>query len=276
MNMSKKTFWIQVVVAIVSLVSAITLGYVYQRNIKVQSGNNESSKIGNPIVTADPYSNAKVNELCDRAGTKVQEKEATLNFDVPTADEDRKTKCPWGLGDNLTPRSSKVATRYEQVLSAQLPQKTVLCGLDIEADQKQFTRQDYFMLTLNGRVLVTDAEFLFQYLQEERVELSKNEEISAYLYDWSRILGMRTPKDRSESTRREYCIGRDITLANCVFGNGEVPKIQLSSKLVRWLGTKNMGPNLRFTLIVTGDQDVEGDCSHSPLKLKVKMKYTDI
>lgn len=276
MNSSKKTFIIQIVVSVAALISAISLGYYFQRDIKMQAAVGGSQRQNSPIVKADSYSFTEINQLCDGAGAKLQTKEVLLNFEQPAPGDGRKTACPWGLGDNLTPRASKVSSRYEQIAMAPVPQKTVLCGLQFEIDPKPFQRRDYFILTLNSRVLVTDAEFLFQYLQEETVALSENEKISSYIYDWSRVLGMRAPKDYAEAARREYCVGRDITLANCLFGNGEPPQLDLHSKVVRWLGTKSMGPSLRFGLIVTGDKDVEEDCFHTPLQIKVKMQFAEL
>lgn len=276
MNSSKRTFLIQGFVAILALAAAIMLGHFFQRDIKMRSAADDNHQLNSPVVKADPYSNSRINQICDSPEAKIETKEVLLVFEKPIPGSERKTACPWGLGDNLTPRVSKLSSRYEQIATAQLPQKTVLCNLKFEVEPQPFFRQDYFILALNSRILVTDAEFLFQYLQEESVVLSPSEKISSYTYDWSRILGMRTPKDHSEAARREYCIARDITLANCIFGNGEFPKLDLHSKVSRWLGSKSMGPNLRFSLIVTGDKDVTEDCSHTPLKIKVKMYFTEI
>lgn len=271
----KRTFLMQMLVAALALGVALAMGLSYQRIIKnpieIES---EKEKQFEPLkVILDPYTFSRIDDLCENGVAKIQESEAVVNFTEPKPEEGRSTVCPWGLGDNIAPRPGKMASRYEQTTVATLPPKAVLCDLKVEVEKSPFFRQDFFFLTLNSRVLATDAEFLFQYLQEESVNLSGSQKISAYTYDWARMLGMRMPKNQSEATRRDYCIGRDINFANCSFGNGEEPTLEIEPKLARWLGSKGMTSNLRFSLITTGDSDIKKDCTHTPLKMKLKMKY---
>ncbi len=272
---SKKSL-MKLVVAFIALGFALWMNSIYDKtNISGHTVSTEDSE--DLIREISTYSYKEISGICDSAikNKSLKYEEVVLDFVPPAPTEERKTNCPWSRGDNLAPRVGQLMARYEQLRVANLPEKAVICSLDIKIDpgKEALKYQDFYILTLNGIILSTDAEFLFKFFREDKTQISADQEVRYYLYDWSRILGARRPAALSETDSREYCIGRDITLSTCNISDETSPYFKLSPPLAQWLGSRGVGPNQRYTMIVTGDKDEIADCSHSGFKLKANYGY---
>lgn len=261
-------------IAILSLVFVFWLNSIYDKYGSQQSHLNAPEE-RDEIIFESNYSHEKIEAICTEAAAKgkIQYQTQAVQFDRPQPVADRKTKCPWASGDNLSPRKGQLMARYEQNRVVALPESSILCSLEITSlEQKTFLARDFYILTLNGIVISSNAEFIFKFFREEKSKISNDKNLSSYIYEWSRILAARIPKNIS-TQMREYCVGRDIELSECFFTKSSQNKLIVSDSLARWVGIKAYGANQKLNLIVTGDGDEIDDCDHNGLDLKVKVGF---
>lgn len=220
-------------------------------------GPEEPQEPQEPKPTPPPVEPA---ELCSSAA--VQTRTVSLVF------EERRSSCPWSMGDNLSARDSSVRSRIEDVRSLGLESGSTLCGLSISSKVQDIQFDDEMILTFNDRILMASYDYTYLFNQSD----------GHFQYSWSQLTGAFNPGP--STPWKPYCLGgiTDGTESSCkvpktqTVGSFEL-KVPLEDSFKLSAVAKEQG-KAQIGLIVTGDND-DGDCSHSEISLEVEMRYVE-
>lgn len=175
--------------------------------------------------------------------------------------QDNTGQCPWGQGDNGAASEVGLQARKEQVHNLRsLPVMNKICAITLSSDSQSMTYDDTLTLTFNNRVVLSNMNFdANQFLVKQG---------SFYLYDWSRIIGKVGPF-------QTYCPDRN-SRSVCTLPQTQVTgqlefafDESLSQELLETVQSNS--PEVR--LINMGDGDTGSDCHHTPLTLRLSIRY---
>lgn len=172
--------------------------------------------------------------------------------------------CRFGTAGNLARRDTYLQAIEGQSSTITLPDKSLLCGLELSSPAATIQYDDFMILTLNGYVLLSSNKKIL-----EGLEGSLN---SAYKWNFSQIRGVAI-----DFNAAPYCLGKESSL--CVVPETDVPgKFQLDinpDSLINLADSLVDQHKLNFSLIATGDND-DRDCRHTAISLDFAMQYIEI
>lgn len=199
-------------------------------------------------------------ELCSSAA--VQTRTVSIVF------EERRSSCPWSVGDNLSARDGVVRSRIEDVRSLGLESGSTLCGLAISSKVQDIQFDDEIILTFNDRILMASYDYTSLFSQAD----------GHFQYSWSQLSGAFNPGP--STPWKPYCLGG---ITDGIESSCKVPKTQTVGSFelkvpledsFKLSGVAKEQGKAQIGLIVTGDDD-SGDCSHSEISLEVEMRYVE-
>ncbi|MEI8025243.1 MAG: hypothetical protein WCI18_02735 [Pseudomonadota bacterium] len=166
-------------------------------------------------------------------------------------------KCPFGQGDNLGESNGKITARIEKDFPLDIPKSHKVCGMKADASNQPMRYDDHLFLTLNGNVLLASTTEADKFLTGSN---------GFKQYDWNKIKG------QDSSDPPSYC-GPGLTC--------KLPRTQVEGDfnftISQDASSKIFGPllgsDLKFSLILTGDNDPSSDCQLNT-SLKVNLSYS--
>lgn len=166
--------------------------------------------------------------------------------------------CSFGANGNLSAQNGYLRARETQSYSIPLPANAVLCEFEVASSTSNWHYDDFTMLTLNDRVLVSSNESL-------RVPLTS--EAGIFLWDWNNVKGSLISNFEATS----YCLGGTCTIPP--HDQQGALNITLNQNSMFELAKQILATSsLELNLMSFGDNDAE-DCFHSGLDLNVRYKY---
>lgn len=168
--------------------------------------------------------------------------------------------CAFGVGDNLEAKESFLQAIVSQNAEINLEgNTTVLCELKMTTVSPELQYDDFILLTMNDRVLMSSNVEILNLLDFD----------SSYKWDFMKARG-----NFIEFSGPAYCLGNELSLCEVpetdTFGN---LKLDFSAQVMTGLAkSMELGNTLRFQLISTGDNDPD-DCLHSDFSLSYELKY---
>lgn len=169
-------------------------------------------------------------------------------------------KCPFGQGDNLGEIAGKITARIEKDFPLDIPKSHKVCAMKADASNQPMRYDDHLFLTLNGNVLLASTTEADKFLTGPN---------GFKKYDWTKIKG------QDSSDPPSYC-GPGLTC--------KLPRTQVEGdfyfSISQDASTKIFGPllgsDLKFSLILTGDNDPSSDCQLSTShKVNVSYSYVE-
>ena len=158
----------------------------------------------------------------------------------------------------------------------QLPQNSILCGLNIkQINNNNFFYDDQFFLLLNNSILISSLNYNVKKGFEKS---EKSLQYDIYKYDWNKL--QETSINVGEDTA--YCLGVDEASLINAPQNCQVPKTQKTGLLsyvppdtvIQELYLMNKDKSeFSFNLITVGDNNTKIDCRHTALELSIQVKY---
>ncbi|SMF81238.1 hypothetical protein [Pseudobacteriovorax antillogorgiicola] len=176
--------------------------------------------------------------------------------------------CNFGQGLNM-PTAAGVMTAHEkQTVSIELPQRSVVCSVDLKSASADLLYDDYFFVNLNQTILVASELGWAQFFDKAGDLISWN---------WDKVKGQAHAQVEQDPNLYgvQYCLADE---ACQVPGHDEQGSfaLNLDMKKVPVLAERLAEEKvLSFDVIATGDDDPD-DCDHSDLTLNVSIEYVAI
>ena len=173
---------------------------------------------------------------------------------------------------NLGKIEDVITARREQVVKVELPQNAVVCGMEFlqpGSSQSQNMRfDDEIIFLLNNNVIASSFNYNKQFKGSNP---SAGELIQ---YRWEKIRGQTY---RQSGDNDLYCFGKDIGQGSCIIPKTEtngIIRIEMAQGIVHRLAADAITKGaLEFSLVTTGDNNVEIDCQHMDFEFDVTLKY---
>lgn len=203
--------------------------------------------------TADP---AKAADLMKKLCAEKPNIVFTQNLVFPSTNE-----CLWNKNGNLDKKDGSLQARESQTLLVDMPEKAVVCSMDLDSKTSLFRYDDNMLITLEEFVLVSSNDLITAKLPKAG---------DTYFWRWDSVKGM--PLDLSNP--RRFCLAG--TADGC-----QLPPTDQSGKVELKLSTQMLSSvayllsdrrQLSFAVIATGDDD-EKDCKHTRFDMNVNIKY---
>ncbi len=215
---------------------------------------NDAVPTPDPVVK-DPISAPVESEtISDRCkGSKLEQVEQAIVFP-------EKKGCEW---KSPAERKDRYLTDMQSSeVALKIPSDGILCDIDISsADSINFRYDDMLIFSLEDSVLFSSNE-----------DLKKRFTKTGEVYTWSKDKLVSLTEMFGEFDGAPYCLGD----GQCI-----IPKTDEPGKLSVKMSIGSLAPivakfkgksSLPLVLAASGDND-DSDCSHSELKLTVKMKF---
>lgn len=173
--------------------------------------------------------------------------------------------CPWMYDDNLYPMSGRATARVEQQEWVPIPDGARLCGLTLtgvgwETESPPF--DDHFLLTVADVVVASSSAELVQPLVGSD---------GLPRYSWSVLAGV----EFDPGVGAAWCLSQGPDGA-CEIPSADAPGplvAALDDLAVQALQPEVSAP-LGVGLVVVGDNDISGDCTHAQLDVTVGWQVT--
>ncbi len=173
---------------------------------------------------------------------------------------------------NLGKIEDVITARREQVVKVELPQNAVVCGMEFlqpGTSQTQNMRfDDEIIFLLNNNVIASS----FNYNKQFKGSNPAAGELIQY--HWEKIRGQLY---RQSGDNDLYCLGKDIGQGSCIIPKTEtngIISIEMAQGIVHRLAADAINKGaLEFSLVTTGDNNVEVDCQHMDFEFDVTLKY---
>ncbi len=204
-----------------------------------------------PFDTEESVEYHEKFDLCSHLEKKV--KNSVLQFPATEA-------CTFGMGDNLEAKDSFLQAIVSQTSQVKLEgRKTVLCDLKMTTVSPELQYDDFIVLTINDRVLMSSNQEILKFLDYD----------TSYQWNFKKARG-----NMLDFSGQAYCFGNELSLCEIpetdTFGKLKLDfNSEVMAQLASNLKTKD---TLNFQLISTGDNDPD-DCLHSDFSLSYELKY---
>jgi hypothetical protein len=169
-------------------------------------------------------------------------------------------KCPFGQGDNLPTIGGQITARIERDFPLDIPKTHKVCSMKADAANQLMRYDDHLFLTLNGTVLLAST-----------TEANKFTNGAGGLkrFEWDKIKG------GNSSDSPSYC-GPGIS---CSLPRTEVQgqfQFAISDDASAKIFAPLIGSDLKFGLVLTGDDNPESDCQlNTSLQINVHYGYLE-
>lgn len=230
---------------------------------------------GGEVVVTPPGTVEEVAELCGSGTTLYVEEE--LDFPHPAA------QCAWNANGNLGRVNERLQARFEQSASVSLPHGAVICSADLRSTTDNIHYDDEMFLLLENKVIMASlgdyvTKGFTRYDDKGRAFQAAfpNDAHGLALFDWMTIRGSYYSRQLHEASPT-FCLGQSTPGNSC-----QLPESEHSGPTAITLRDSpiylfNLADNpdgaFTFTLVTTGDND-DSDCSHTGLRMKVKIGYS--
>ena len=168
--------------------------------------------------------------------------------------------CPFGKGDNLGEANAMITARIEKDFPLDIPKSHKVCSMKADASNQPMRYDDHLFLTLNGIVLLASTA------EADKFSTGTN---GFKQYDWTKIKG------QDSSDPPSYC-GPGLT---CKLPRTQVEgdfSFSISDAASPKIFAPLLGSDLKFSLVLTGDNDPASDCQlNTPLKVNVSYDYVE-
>ena len=167
--------------------------------------------------------------------------------------------CGFGQGDNLSKLNEYLRAYETQTQLINIPSDSLLCDFRLESSSANWRYDDFVMLTLNQKVLISSNMNIVNNLTSTN---------NIFTWDWS----------QAQNTNLSSMFNAG---AYCLEGTCEIPnhdqagsvEINLDPDTMLELASQiSNNQSIQFDLLSFGDND-NGDCEHTGLDLTVTYKY---
>jgi hypothetical protein len=194
--------------------------------------------------------------FCQNGDYEVQTQR--LNFN-------QRQECRFGAGDNLPRLGGFMQAKEEQTIALTLPEKTVLCGMELASPAQDLHYDDYLFLTLNQNVLVASEVGWADLLTVEGQTVKP--------WNWEALKGQdHAPVEGDALYGTPYCLGDEgcqVPMHDAT--GGFAYGLDFAAADQSFYDKLSTAQELAFTVIATGDDD-DGDCDHSTFQLDLTLK----
>ncbi len=170
--------------------------------------------------------------------------------------------CNFGKLDNLGPRDMFLQGHIEQDVNFELPQGSIVCGMDFQFPTQQMRYDDHMVLAYDNIILASTYNF------SDKLEPA----LDMSIWKWSNIVG----SPWLNSAEGIFCAGKSSGNSNCVWPATDVlGTIDLDYEPIVFQRITSLNPqrtNHQFKVVAIGDND-DKDCEHSPLSFNVRVSY---
>lgn len=184
-----------------------------------------------------------------------------------------KLSCNFGKDGNLKTKDlwelerTFFRGRIEQTSSFEIPENSIICGMDFSFENLQMYYDDHFVMTFDNIILA--GSYDFSPFMEKRLGMS--------LFDWNKIKGLNWPVDQAANPlERVYCEGNSTGASACSWPKteqyGQMNIRMDESVFQKIIALSPHSKTHKFGLVTIGDDD-EGDCRISPINFSVKIRY---
>ncbi|MFK7825412.1 MAG: hypothetical protein AB8G05_14760 [Oligoflexales bacterium] len=167
--------------------------------------------------------------------------------------------CNYSGKGNLCAKQAHLQAQAIQSKSIELPKNAVLCSLEVESSSQKIQYDDFLIFTLDDYLLMLSNDELLRKMPKKD---------GLYIWSFEKIKGKRYGFEGNR-----HCLGDD---SSCMLPGHDQPgpvNFSVDTESLAKLSQKMQGKEAyRFDVIATGDNDW-GDCWHTDLNLKVKIKY---
>ncbi|MCB9062622.1 MAG: hypothetical protein H6622_13950 [Halobacteriovoraceae bacterium] len=194
------------------------------------------------------------------------------------------SSCPWNTADNGDRINAKITARVERNVVFELPPNIAICDISFTSPQSSMNYDDDFLLLLDNAVVATNNWMVSEGYDEfgtKKMIFDKHPHFDYYIYDWSKLIytPAKQPSVGNVIHEAGYCLGRNIG-SNCRWPKTEndgVIQVSIASEKIKEImleNLKNSAHSLSF--VVTGDDDINTDCSSSQVKFNLDIKYINL
>jgi hypothetical protein len=169
-------------------------------------------------------------------------------------------ECPFGKGDNLDKNNGKITARIEKDFPLDIPKSHKVCSMMADAPKQPMRYDDHLFLALNGTILLSSTT------EAEKFLTGAN---GFKRYDWTKIKGQESADPPSYCGPGLTCrLPRTQVEGDFSFSISDAASLKIFAPL--------LGSDLKFQLILTGDDNPESDCQlNTPLKVNVRYEYVE-
>jgi hypothetical protein len=170
------------------------------------------------------------------------------------------SKCPFGQGDNLGMMEGQIAARIEKNFPLDIPKTHKICSMKAEALKQLMRYDDHLILTLNNNVLLASTTETSRFVDGAN---------GFKQYDWSKIKGGTITDSPSYCGPGIICaLPRTEARGDFIFSISDTASPKIFAPLV--------DSELKFGLILTGDNDPSSDCQlNTPLTINLSYDYVE-
>ncbi len=157
--------------------------------------------------------------------------------------------------------------RIEQNYPIDVPENSVVCGMEFAFENLQMYYDDHFVMTFDDVILA--GSYDYSPFMQKRLGMS--------VFDWTKIRGLDWPVDQAANPlERVYCEGDRGGASACSWPKteefGQMNIRMDESVFQKIIALSPQSKTHKFGLVTIGDDD-EGDCRISPIKFSVKIRY---
>jgi len=227
-----------------------------------------------------------IDELIKKCETAVQMGALTktvvnMNFpELPNISPDPSAiqfcKAPTLVG---SAREQRYISYSEQNRNFVLPDNAIICKMDFIFQDQPLTYDDHFLFSFDNKILASNSSGLMSYLENQTPLIlpdgSANHPIENKSFDWSLING-KDWRDNGNDPSNFYCLGKDIAGTTCEWPITEKPgiiKLEYPQVVLMQIANQNQSSTHNFSFAITGDNNPDSDCQHTPIDFSVEVSY---
>lgn len=230
---------------------------------------------GNPIIPID-----ELIEKCDTALKNGTLKTMSVDISFPSLPNISSNPSQIQYCKEPTPFVPSGETHYnsysEQRKGFDLPANSTLCHMDFIFEKQLITYDDHFLFSFDDRVLSSNSKGVMQYLNNESDLVLDNQMIKNKSFVWS-LIKNKAWGDNGTKEEFFYCLGESVPGTICQWPVTEtegVIKMEYPPVVLMQIANQKRSNRHDFSLVVTGDNDPDKDCQHTPINFKVDVLYT--
>jgi hypothetical protein len=207
------------------------------------SANAEPAKDVAPSANAEP---AKDVMDCEKKALST----AVLQLDFPAT----KGTCTWDIGIHL----GGMYGHLEQTLKLPVQNNWVVCGISLAANKPDLYYDDYISLQFNNRTLIGSPGL---------VDILEKDEQGLPIFDWTKL-------QRQSISSGNTCLPGAVqcTLPESQRAGALQLELDAATQQKLMLHAAKEG-RYEFSVLTTGDNEIQEDCAHNGIPLSVTVKY---
>jgi len=167
----------------------------------------------------------------------------------------------------------------EQVRNFILPDYSNICKMDFIFEPQSINYDDHFLFSFDNRILASNSIGLMTYLDNQMPLILPssgiNTEVENKSFNWS-LLKNKEWGDNGTKPEYFYCLGENLPGTICEWPITETTgtiKMEYPQVVLMQIANQKKSTSHDFSFIVTGDNNPETDCQHTPIKFKVEVSY---